>query len=89
VLLSLVQIGVATDPESASGFLNLLTEASGPTLMAVIVLGALREWWVPGAHFKRVVAQRDEILDLLVENQLHTQRVVERVTEAARVRGTR
>jgi hypothetical protein len=74
------------DP-SATGFLDLITEASGPTLMAIIVVGALREWWVPGAHFKRVTAQRDEILELLVQNQLVTERVVDTVARGTTAKG--
>ncbi len=47
-------------------FFTLLSDASGPLLMAVIIWGAIKEWWVPGVTHRRTVQERDQLLKLAV-----------------------
>lgn len=49
--------------------IKLISTASAPTLLAVIVVGAFREWWVPGPTHKRTVDERDALLKLALGNQ--------------------
>lgn len=48
--------------------LTSLRDASGPTVLAVIVIGAIREWWVPGATHRRIVRERDDLLQLALRS---------------------
>lgn len=57
----------AADPNIS--FVEVLKNASAPTLMAVIVVGAINEWWVPGRSHRRIVAERDELLKLVIGSQ--------------------
>ena len=75
----------ATEP-SADSFFQLLSDASGPTLMAIIIVGALREWWVPGKHFTRVVLQRDELIELMARQTFASERMANAAEHVARRR---
>lgn len=55
---------------------SLLADASGPMLMAIIIWGAIKEWWVPGAVFRRVLAERDEWKTLALASRQLTERTV-------------
>lgn len=61
LILAVVEPGV--------GFVDLLSKASGPTFLAIVVVGAINEWWVPGRTHRRIVAERDELLRLALVGQ--------------------
>jgi hypothetical protein len=57
----------AADPNT--DIITLLSKASVPTVLAVIVVGAMREWWVPGTTHRRTVRERDALLNLALQGQ--------------------
>jgi hypothetical protein len=42
-------------------FVGLIRDAGVIGILAVIVIGALREWWVSGVQYRRVLNERDEL----------------------------
>lgn len=40
---------------------GLIRDAGVIGILAVIVIGALREWWVSGVQYRRVLQERDEL----------------------------
>lgn len=67
-----------TDP--FDGLPAYISHASGPALMAVIIVGALREWWVTGKQYERIVGERDQLLSMALR-QLETQERALKVAE--------
>lgn len=57
----------SSDP--SADWVKLLSSASGPTVMAVIIIGAIKEWWIPGKTHRRTVAERDALLKLALDGQ--------------------
>lgn len=65
--------------EPTTDIIALISDASGPLLMAVIIWGAIKEWWVPGRSHRRIVDERDKLLELAIRGT----RVVEKSVQAA------
>jgi hypothetical protein len=66
--------------------ITILADASGPLFMAIVIWGAISEWWVPGRTHRRMVAERDELLKLALHGTRTAERsvrVAETITEAA------
>jgi len=38
-------------------------------ILVFVVVGAYRGWWVPGPHYKRILNERDKLLDLALASQ--------------------
>lgn len=76
IALLLVWVIFQTAPTSSNDIFALISDASGPALLAVIVFGAWREWWVPGTTHRRMVNERDQLLRLLLRNTHVTERTV-------------
>lgn len=55
LILSLIAATVETD----KSLVEWVASASGPTLMAVIIVGALRGWWIPGKTHDKITAEKD------------------------------
>lgn len=74
---------LAADP--GTDFISLLSRASGPVILAVLVFGAIKNqpWWVPGTTHREVVKQRDELLALALKSTQTTERVVTLAEERA------
>lgn len=80
IFIIAIYIIFQTAPTSVD-LLALLSDASGPALLAVIVFGAIREWWVPGKTHRRMVEERDTLLKLALRGTTLTERTV-RASEA-------
>ena len=57
------------DPSNPTDLISYISRATGPVIMAVIIVGAIQEWWVPGRQHRRVVEQRDALLELALRSQ--------------------
>lgn len=55
----------------------LISDLTAPALMAIIIWGAIKEWWVPGKTHRRMVAERDELLRLALRGTTITKKTVE------------
>lgn len=71
----------ATDP--GGDWISVLSRGSGPVLMAVIIVGAIRRWWVTGTEHREAVAQRDRLFELALKSTNTTERVVSLAEERA------
>ena len=60
---------LAAAGDSPTDFISLISDASGPALMAVIIVGALKRWWISGSEYRRVLAERDRFLELALRSQ--------------------
>lgn len=45
----------------AGEFVGIIRDAGVIGVLAIIVVGALREWWVSGDQYRRVLRERDEL----------------------------
>lgn len=61
----------------AISLIDLLSTGGNLTLLAIIILGALREWWFTGAAFQRMKLDRDEWKALALDSMQTTDRAVE------------
>lgn len=78
-----------TAAADGTDIVTLLSKASAPTLLAIIVVGAMKEWWVPGPTHRRMVKERDELLRLALSGQEVGSRALEGasiIAAAARLR---
>lgn len=66
---------MAADPTVAD-LVDLLANASGPTLLAIIIIGAIREWWVPGKTHRRTIEERDHMMELLFRSTSTTDKAL-------------
>ena len=57
------------NPDQPQDLISYIANVSGPVLMAIIIVGAIREWWVPGSVHRRTVVERDQLLELALRSQ--------------------
>ena len=53
-------------------------------LLVLIVLGSVRQWWVPGWHYRQTLQERDEWRNLAMRGTEHTEKsltVAEEITK--------
>jgi hypothetical protein len=81
-VLQAIDIFAQTTGQSTNDIIYILSRGSGPAVLSVIVVGAIREWWVPGATHRRMVDERNELLRLAIRSQKTTERTV-RIAEQA------
>lgn len=67
----------ASSPSSPDELYNYANKTTGIVLLVIIVYGAIKEWWVTGRQYKRIVVERDQLLDLLLKQQEITQKGLE------------
>lgn len=72
---------------SVGEFVGLIRDAGVIGLLVVIVVGALREWWVSGEQYRRVLAERDELQRELFHVLGLTDRATRVLERATRVAG--
>lgn len=74
VFYATIAAGATSSPDDIYNYANKTT---GIVLLVVIVYGAIKEWWVTGRQYKRIVTERDQLLDLLLKQQEITQKGLE------------
>lgn len=87
--LSLLFYAVFAAADPSTDIVSLISKAGAPTLLAIIVVGAMKEWWVPGPTHRRMVKERDELLRLALSGQEVGSRALDTasiIASAARLR---
>lgn len=65
-------------------FLDYALDGSIVAIMAIIVIGALREWWVPGTAHRRAISDKEKIIDRLIQERNKALSLNESMNEATR-----
>lgn len=69
----------AADEAAPLDIINYADKITGIAVLIVIAYGAIKQWWVPGREYRRIVQERDRLLDLVLKSQEVGQRALETV----------